>query len=54
MNPALIIIVPLALAVLWFLSSFMFRPLGKFISKVYRDAIDDMNQEDNKSDMEEK
>lgn len=46
MNPAFILIVLIALVALWFLLSFAFRPLGKFIYRIWKDADDAMNKED--------
>ena len=47
MNPAFIILVILGTILLWFLSSFIFIPLGKLVYRVVKDAIDVMNKEDN-------
>lgn len=46
MNPALLIIVLMALAVLWLLVSFLFRPVGKFTYRIYKDALDEMKKEE--------
>lgn len=48
MNPAFILIVLIVLVVLWFLLSFAFRPLGKFVYRIWKDADDAMNKEDEK------
>ena len=40
MNPALIIIIALAAVALWFLLSFLFRPIGRFIYRIWKDAND--------------
>lgn len=53
MNPAFIILIILVVIVLWFLLSFAFYPVGKFIYRIWRDAIDEMNKRD-KEDEEEK
>ena len=45
MNPVLIILVILAAILLWFLLSFAFIPIGKFVSRIVKDAIDIMNKE---------
>lgn len=45
MNPAFLIIVVLAAVALWFLSSFIFLPLGKFIYRIWKDMIDAINKE---------
>lgn len=47
MNPAFIILVILVMIVLWFLSSFVFIPLGKLVYRVVKDAIDIMNKDEN-------
>ena len=47
MNPVFIILVILAVIVLWFLLSFVFFPLGKLIHRIGKDAIDEMNREEN-------
>lgn len=52
MNPAFIILVILGVILLWFLSSFVFIPLGKLVYKVVKDAIDIMNKDDNKEEKE--
>ena len=46
MNPAFIILVILGVILLWFLSSFVFIPIGKLVYKVVKDAIDIMNKDD--------
>lgn len=52
MNPAFIILVILGVILLWFLSSFVFIPLGKLVYKVVKDAIDIMNKDDNEEEKE--
>lgn len=44
MNPVLIILVILGAVALWFLSSFLFRPLGDLIAKIWQDAVDEINK----------
>ena len=46
MNPAFIILVILGAIILWFLLSFVFMPLGRFVYKVVKDAFDIMNKEE--------
>lgn len=48
MNPAFIILVILGLVLLWFLLSFVFLPLGKIVYRIWQDAVDEMNREENK------
>ena len=52
MNPVFIILVILAVIVLWFLLSFVFFPLGKLIYRIGKDAIDEMNREENEEEKE--
>ena len=52
MNPAFVILVILAVIALWFLLSFVFFPLGKVIYRIGKDAIDEMNREENKEEKE--
>jgi hypothetical protein len=47
-NPVFVFLVILGAVVLWFLLSFVFFPLGKFIYRIGKDAIDEMNREENK------
>lgn len=46
MNPAFIILVILAAVAVWFLLSFVFYPLGRFIYRIWKDAVDEMNREE--------
>ena len=48
MNPVFIILVVFGVILLWFLLSFAFRPLGRIIYRIVKDAIDEMNKEENK------
>ena len=53
MNPAFVILVMLATVALWFLLSFVFYPLGKFIYRIGKDAVDEINrEEENKEEKE--
>jgi len=54
MNPAFVILVMLAAVALWFLLSFVFFPLGKFIYRIWKDAIDEINRKDKEENKEEK
>lgn len=53
MNPALLIIVLITLVVLWFLLSFLFRPMGKFTYRIYKDAVDEINKTEKENSQEE-
>lgn len=46
MNPVLLILIVLALIALWFLLAFLFKPLGSLIYKIFKDAMDEINEED--------
>ena len=52
MNPVFVILVILTAIILWFLLSFVFFPLGKFICRIGKDAIDEMNREENEEEKE--
>ena len=52
MNPVFVILVILAVIILWFLFSFVFFPLGKLIYRIGKDAIDEMNREENEEEKE--
>jgi len=47
MNPVLLFLIVLALIALWFLLAFLFKPLGSFVYKIFKDAMDEINEEDN-------
>ena len=49
MNPALLILIILILIVLWFLLSFLYKPIGKLIHGIWKDAIDIINEDDEKN-----
>lgn len=46
MNPAFVILVILVVVILWFLLSFAFFPLGRFVYRIWKDAIDEMNRKE--------
>ena len=50
MNPSFIVLMIIVCIAVWFLSSVLYKPIGKFIYKIYEDAIDSMTEEseDNK------
>lgn len=50
MNPALILIIIIVFIALWFLLSFAFYPLGKLLHRIYNDAIEEMNREDEREE----
>ena len=44
MNPVFIILVLLAAVALWFLLSFLFRPLGNLFFKLWENTMDEINK----------
>lgn len=44
--PALAIIVILICIAVWFLASALYKPIGRWIGKIGRDAIEAMKEED--------
>ena len=53
MNPVLIFLIFAVAGVLWFLLSFAFLPFGKFVHRIWKDAVDEMNKEE-KNEKEKK
>ena len=51
--PVFYILVFLAAILLWFLLSFMFKPLGKLGHRLYQDAVDAMNEDDENKNKKE-
>lgn len=45
-NPFLIILILLGAILMWFILSFAFKPIGKFMNKLLGDAIDIINEEE--------
>lgn len=46
MNPALFILFVIGLIAIWFLLSWLYKPLGRFIYRIGKDAIDEIKEED--------
>lgn len=53
MNPAFIILVLLGAVAAWFLLSFVFFPLGKLIYRIWKDAVDEINRNDESEEKKE-
>ena len=55
--PAFILLVIIGLVVLWFLCSFLYKPIGRFVGTIINDARETMKDEDlqnsNKGDTKE-
>lgn len=43
-NPAFIIILLIAIICVWFLAANLYKPLGKFINKMFKRSVDSMNE----------
>ena len=50
MNPVLLIIIALAMIALWFLASFLFYPLGKFVKRIVVDVKREMNRNESEEE----
>ena len=46
MNPALLILIIIFVVALWFLLSFLYKPIGKFIFRIGKDAIDEIMEDE--------
>lgn len=46
MNIIFWLIVAIVCALLWFLLAFMFRPLGRFIFRIWDDAVKEIQKKD--------
>lgn len=47
MNPAIIIIVLIVCVAVWFLASALYKPIGKFLHKIGKDALDELTDAEN-------
>lgn len=45
MNPAFVLIVLMACVAFWFLASFLYKPIGKFLHRIGKDAMDELNDD---------
>ena len=45
LNPVFIFLVLIGLAAVWFLSSFLYKPIGRFFCRIWKDATDEINEE---------
>ena len=48
MNPVFVFLVLVGAVVLWFLLSALFYPFGRFLHRIWKDAVDEINREENK------
>lgn len=52
MNWFFYLLVAIGLVALWFLCSFAYKPIGKFFHRIYKDARDEILEDDKKGDNE--
>ena len=50
--PVFYILVFIAAILLWFLLAFMFKPMGKLGHRIWKDAVDAINEEENETKKE--
>ena len=53
MNPVLVFLILIGTVILWFLLSFVFYPLGRFVYRIWKDANDEMNRKDKEKEEKE-
>ena len=46
MNPVFVFLVLVGAVILWFLLSALFYPFGRFLHRIWKDAADGINRED--------
>ena len=51
--PVFYILVFIVAILLWFLLSFMFKPMGKLGHRIWKDAVDAMNEDDENKNKKE-
>lgn len=51
MNPIFWILVIISLILLWFLLAFLFKPIGNFFYRIWKDAIDEIENKDTERKM---
>lgn len=54
MNPAFAIIVVIVCIAVWFLASSLYKPIGKYVFKIGKDAIDELTADDEEKLQEKK
>lgn len=50
MNPIFWLLVVIATIFLWFILAFLYRPIGKFFYRIFKDAIDEINNNNSKGE----
>lgn len=49
MNPFLILLILIVAVVLWFLLAFLYQPIGKLVSRIINDSLQEINQKDERN-----
>lgn len=52
MNPVFWLLVVLAAIAVWFLGSFIFYPFGKYLYRVWKDAMNEIERDDKEDEDE--
>lgn len=50
MNPVFWLLIVITTVFLWFLLAFLYRPIGKFFYRIWKDAIDEINNNNSKGE----
>lgn len=50
MNPVFWLLIAIATIFLWFLLAFLYRPIGKFFYRIFKDAFDEINNNNSKGE----
>ena len=50
MNPVFWLLIVIATIFLWFLLAFLYKPIGKFFYRIWKDAIDEINNNNSKGE----
>lgn len=50
--PAFYLLVFLGIVLLWFLLAFMYKPIGKFFHRIWKDAVDAIEEVDDNEQKE--
>lgn len=53
MNPVFWVLIFLMAAAVWFLMAFIFYPLGRFLWRIGKDTMDELNREDKENNDKE-
>lgn len=54
MNPTFVILVILLAIIIWFLLSFAFKPIGRLFYRIWKDAVDEINNNESEEKKDER